>query len=265
MSTSAKKPFPHILYEDESLLVIDKPAGMSVHGDGISPETTVADLVLAQYPKTKNVGEQMEVMIKGQQVNIARPGIVHRLDKDTTGCLIVAKTQEAFTFLKEQFMEHKVAKTYRAFTYGTPKEDGGTITAPIGRSGSGVRKWATDRSSRDKVRDAVTEYRVLARIGLDEDEARGSTKVGTYAYVEAKPRTGRTHQIRVHMKHLNHPIVADRLYAGHREAALGFTRLALHAYQLSFILPTGKPLTVTAPLPSDFVSACAVAGIDRMC
>lgn len=270
MSTVPKNPFPPIIYEDENYLVINKPAGIAMHPseqemlirlDKKAAQTiTISDLVLEKYPKMKDVGEPMEVNSKdGVIVKILRPGIVHRLDKGTTGCVIIAKTQEAFLFLKAQFMEHKVIKTYRAFTYGTPAVDEGKIIEPIGRSRANIRKWATGKSARGELREAVTMYRVIARIGIKEGSAKGSTQAGTFAYIEATPKTGRTHQIRVHLNYMNYPIVCDNLYAPKRPPALGFERLALHAHTITFDGVDGKRISVEAPFPQDFISAIKIA------
>ncbi len=242
---------PPILYEDENMLVINKPAGLVVHGDGRGSFETLADILIEKFPEIKDVGEPLT--IDGEI--IYRPGIVHRLDKDTSGALIIAKNQESFENLKEQFQNHEIQKVYRAFLYGSLKEDKGVINEPIGRSNGDIRRWATGRSARGTMREAITEYKVLARYGLPEGVVKGSTEIGTYTYIEAMPKTGRTHQIRVHFRHLNHPVICDTLYATSREEALGFKRLALHAYKITFKKFNGEILTVQAPLPADFIEA----------
>ncbi len=247
--------FPPILYEDENMLVINKPAGLVVHGDGRGNFETLADQIIKNFPELKYVGEPL--LIDGE--TIYRPGIVHRLDKDTSGALIIAKNQESFENLKEQFQNHEIQKVYRAFLYGALKDDKGVINEPIGRSNGDIRRWATGRSARGTMREAITEYKVLARYGLPEGVVKGSTEIGTYTYIEAMPKTGRTHQIRVHFRHLNHPVVCDILYATGREAALGFKRLALHAYKITFKKLSGEDITVEAPLPEDFVRAEGLA------
>ncbi len=244
---------PPILYEDIDVIVINKPAGLVVHGDGKSPERTLADMIFDTYPDIRSVGEPMTL----RGVEVLRPGIVHRLDKETSGAMIIAKNDAAFQFLKEAFQEHRVQKTYHAFLYGSLKEDKGTIDVPIGRSGGDVRRWAAGKAARGELREAETDFQVLYRIGVEEK--KGSTEEGTYTYVIAKPKTGRTHQLRVHFKYLNHPIVADSLYTPGRTNVLGFTRLALHARSLTLTLPSGKPLTIEAPFPSDFEHAIRLA------
>ena len=240
---------PPILYEDASILVIDKPAGLVVHPDGRGDFETLADILLRERPELTNVGEPL--MIDGTEIK--RPGIVHRLDKETSGCLIIAKTQESFQFFKTQFQDHTIQKVYHACLYGIPKERSAVISEPIGRSRSDVRKWAVGRGARGEMRDAVTAYTVLAEIG--GTEGKGNTSDDAWSYVEARPKTGRTHQLRVHFKSLNHPIIADPIYAPDRESALGFSRLALHARSITFTLPDGGEKTVSAPYPEDFKKA----------
>jgi len=240
-----------ILLETDSFFVINKEAGLSVHPDGKSSQPTIVDWLLKTYPEIKDVGEPF---IVGEK-EILRPGIVHRLDKETTGCLVVAKTQEMFVHLKKQFQNQEVKKEYHACVYGSIGKDSGIITEPIGRSTGSIRKWATGRFARGELRDAVTEYEVRARVGLPENVVRESTDKGTYSYVVCRPKTGRTHQIRVHMTSLHHPIVSDSLYAKHREKALGFERLALHARSITFSDLENKEVFVEAPFPKDFLTA----------
>jgi 23S rRNA pseudouridine1911/1915/1917 synthase len=246
---------PPILYEDESVLVINKPAGLVVHPDGRGDFETLSDIILRERPELRDVGEPL--VIGGK--TILRPGIVHRLDKETSGALMIAKTQEAFLFFKKQFQEHTIEKTYHACLYGVPKEREGTITESIGRARTDVRKWAVGRGARGELREAITGYTILATIG--GVEGKGSTDAGTFSYVEAKPKTGRTHQLRVHFKSINHPIVADALYAEGREKELGFDRLALHARAIMFQTPDGITREITAPFPEDFEIARSKFGV----
>jgi len=269
---------PPILYEDENVLVLDKPAGLSVHGDGKSGEKTLADILLEEYPELKNVGEPFVVergthnaereseedsrsALHAMRYAILRPGIVHRLDKDTSGVMIVAKNQPAFEFLKEQFSARTTEKIYYAYTYGWLKNDRGTINMPIGRTSNDIRMWTAGRGKRGTIREARTDYEVIKRRAesgkgtVEMKEKKGSTEEGTYTFVKLMPKTGRTHQLRVHMKYLNHPIVADPIYASNRLQALGFSRLALHASLLSIKLPGGKQRTFEAPFPEDFKKA----------
>jgi 23S rRNA pseudouridine1911/1915/1917 synthase len=225
-----------------------------VHGDGKSKEKTVADWVLLNYPSLKNIGDP----ILGEK--ILRPGIVHRLDKETSGALIIAKNQKTFLNLKEQFQSHKIKKAYKAFVYGyvsDPKASlltgkRGVINVPIGRSPVDVRAFTAGRGAREPLRDAVTEYIVLDRFTDTKDEDEVKKAEHQYSYIEAYPKTGRTHQIRVHMRYINHPVVSDPLYRGAKDLSLGMKRLALHAHFITFALSSGELKTVESPLPADF-------------
>ena len=264
----AMRSEPFILYEDADMLAVYKPAGLVVHSDGkilrqaqggllrpgsgqahrqaqggLLREYTLVDWLLENFPEMKNVGEQWNDE-KGQI--IFRSGIVHRLDRETSGVLLVAKTQSAFEYLKQQFKDRKIKKTYRAFVYGKVKDDTGIIDKPIGRSKNDFRKWSAEYGARGDKREAVTEFKVLAR---------GEN----FSYLELYPKTGRTHQIRVHLKAIGHPVVGDKLYAPKGEALLGFERTALHAFSIEFMAPSGKPLHIEAPLPEDFEKAVKVA------
>jgi 23S rRNA pseudouridine1911/1915/1917 synthase len=224
-----------VLYEDANILAIEKPSGISVHSDARSKEKTITDWVLENYPKMKNVGEPMG--------EVARPGIVHRLDRDTSGVLLLAKNQKAHEFLKNQFQNRTIKKTYVAILSGWVKDDHGVINKPIGRSPSDFRRWLCGRGARGTLREAITEYKVLKRF-IDKKEK--------YTYVEVKPKTGRTHQIRVHMKYLNHPVVCDSLYNPDQPYPKGITRMALHAKSIEFKNLKGETIKVESPLPAQF-------------
>lgn len=234
---------PAILYEDETLLVLNKPAGLTVHGDGRTQEYTLADWLVTHYPNIAAVGEPW---VTQQGETIARPGIVHRLDRDTSGVMVVAKTQEQFELLKTQFQEHTIEKEYRAFAYDIFKETEGEIDRPIGKSKNDFRLWSAQPGSRGMQREAHTAWEVLGTV---------TEKGKTYTYLTLKPTTGRTHQLRVHLKAIHHPILCDVLYAPKRPCALGFKRLALHAYTLSITSMKGEKQTFKAPLPEDFQAA----------
>ena len=248
-----------VLYEDTDCLFINKHAGISVHKDGKTDEVTVADLLLARYPYLAEVGEPLVIEHANETVTILKPGIVHRLDKETSGVMLIAKNQTAYEFLKKQFQDREIQKVYHCFAYGWIKDDTMDIDTPIGRESGGVRRWTTGNRMRGVAREAQTYLTVLARFGNRPYEGKGSTDEGTYSFVEARPKTGRTHQIRVHLRSVNHPIVADSLYAARREQALGFERLALHARMLTVTLPSGKTHTVEAPYPADFQKAMKLA------
>jgi 23S rRNA pseudouridine1911/1915/1917 synthase len=258
-----------VLFEDKNVLVLDKPAGIPVHADiRTLEEDSVSSFLLSEYPTLKNVGEPMEVEgPKGKKIKIPRPGIVHRLDKETSGVLLVAKNQKTFEYLKEQFQNHTIVKVYRAFVYGfvaDPKASlatgkRGVINVSIGRSPRDIRMWTAGRGAREPLRDAHTEYTVLNHFTdipegeiIPKPSETNSAVEHQFSYIEAYPKTGRTHQIRVHMRYINHPVVSDPLYSGAKEKALGMKRLALHAYSITFRLPSGESKTVEAPLPTDF-------------
>ncbi len=228
-----------ILYEDKDILAIDKPSGISVHGDGRTKEKTVSDWFAKKYPKAKNVGEP--ILIDGKE--IPRPGIVHRLDKDTSGVLIIVKNKKAFEYFKNQFMNREIKKVYNTLVYGYVKDDRGIINASIGRSPSDHRKRIASRGKKGKLKEAVTEYRVLKRFEINKEK---------FTWLEARPKTGRTHQIRVHMKFLNHPVVCDKLYAGDKVCPKSIKRMVLHASSIEFINITGKSIKIESPLPKEF-------------
>lgn len=233
----------NILYEDDDIIAINKPAGLVVHPDGKTTEPSVSEWFVGKYPGAKEVGEPIE-LASGQKIE--RPGIVHRIDRETSGVLLLAKTLSGFRCLKEQFHNREVEKKYHAFLYGIMKESHGTITMPIVRSKSDFRKRVAVASTRiegrGEAREALTYFQVIGRTA-------GTT------FVEAKPKTGRTHQIRVHFKALHHPVVCDSLYAPGKPSLLGFERLALHARSVTFSDPEGNKHTVEAPYPDDFQRA----------
>ena len=208
-----------ILYEDKDILVINKPAGLVVHPDGRTQESSVSEWFAQKYPESKDVGESIE---KTSGEIIERAGVVHRIDRDTSGILLLAKTKEGHAHLKEQFMNREVEKIYHLFVHGQVKDDRGTINLPIGKSASDFRKWSAQRGKKGELRESITYFEVLKR----------SPELGV-TFVEAKPKTGRTHQIRVHFQALQNPVVADPLYAGGKPRLLGFERLALQLLLLA--------------------------------
>lgn len=233
---------PTVIYEDKDVIVINKPAGLPVHADGRHERATLVDWLAVHYPDLKGVGEEQTLP---DGTIIERPGIVHRLDADTSGVLVVARTQKTFDFLKSQFQNRETRKVYRAVVYGPLKDERGIIDKPIGttRGGKGPRSARTPHGT---LRDAQTAYHVLA-------------KTKEISYVEVFPRTGRTHQIRVHFSSIQHPVVCDKLYAPTRPPLMGFTRLALHAFSLAFKHPNGRDVIFEAPLPADF------AEVEKLC
>ena len=214
-----------IAYEDEDLLVINKPKGLVVHpAAGHQDDTLVNGLLYALGDDLSGINGEL------------RPGIVHRIDKDTSGLLAVAKNDFAHAFLAFQLKDHSMARTYEAIVCGSFREDSGTVDAPIGRHPSDRKKMCvTERNSRN----AVTHWEVVKRY-------RG------YTHIRCKLETGRTHQIRVHMAHIGHPLLGDTVY-GHKKPELGQSSQCLHAGALCFRHPRdGRPVMVFAPLPEYF-------------
>jgi len=214
-----------VIYEDDEILVVDKPAGLVVHpGDG-NRQGTLVNGLLYRYP-----------VLPGNQSE--RPGIVHRLDKDTSGILLVAKTETALRNLSESFKNRLISKTYHAILLRYPGRDTGRLVAPVGRHPVNRKKMAI---LQERGRYAATNWQVQRRWP-------------GFCFVEIGLETGRTHQIRVHMASLGSPVAGDRLYGGHSGATvdLSIDRQLLHASSVSFRHPvTGKKMQVTAPLPED--------------
>lgn len=240
-----------ILYEDSEVLAINKPVGLVVHSDGRTKEETLADWVHAHYPAISEaqVGESI-VLSSGEEIK--KPGIVHRIDRETSGVLLIAKTQESFLNLKAQFQARTIKKHYKTIAHGFFKDAHGTIDKPIGRSTGDFRKWSAEYGARGELREALTEYNVLGQGEVD------GVKL---SYLDVFPRTGRTHQIRVHLKAIGHPILGDKLYAPKAPFVLGFTRVALHASSIVFKGLDGEEKRVEAPLPDDFCAGIAQLGI----
>ncbi len=232
-----------ILFENDDLLVINKPSGLIVHLATGSPngKVTLVDWILQERPEIAGVGES--------QNGVQRPGIVHRLDEGTSGALVIAKTQSAFEYLKQQFQDRTIEKEYHAFVWGHFKESHGIVDMPIGRNATDFRRWQAGRGSRGELRDAVTKWQAVNQFTDENDQQ--------FSFMHLFPKTGRTHQLRVHMKYLQRPIVADKLYAPTKPVALGFDRLALHARKISFLGLSGEAITVEAPYPPDFEESLA--------
>ncbi|MDO8523788.1 MAG: RluA family pseudouridine synthase [bacterium] len=235
---------PEILFENDDVVVINKPVGLIVHSDGRTVEPSVAEWILEKFPETHDVGEPWK---SPQGEIVPRPGIVHRLDRTTSGVMIIAKTSVAHALLKKQFQERSVEKEYRAFVYGHPKEDKGVIEAEIRRTRSTPPRWSAEPGGSNR-RAAITEWEVLRR-GTDPESGE------PISLLIVRPKTGRTHQIRVHLKSIHHAVVCDSLYAPKQPCLLGFSRPALHASRLSITLPSGENKTFEAPLPEDFLDA----------
>ncbi|HEX8616751.1 MAG TPA: RluA family pseudouridine synthase [Thermoanaerobaculia bacterium] len=222
-----------ILYEDDHVVIIDKPAGLVVHPAAGHPDQTLVNALLFHVKDLSGIGGEL------------RPGIVHRLDKDTSGVMLIAKHDEAHRKLTANWNTDLVRKEYVAVVYGTPSSDRGTIDAPIGRDPRDRKRMAVVSDGRR----AITDYQIAERLRY-------------VSVVRCRLRTGRTHQIRVHMKHLGHPIIGDPAYSGPQWRGIpdkklqrvieAFPRQALHAAKLTFAHPaSGDTVTVEAPLPND--------------
>lgn len=221
-----------VIHEDPYLIVVDKPAGLVVHPAAGNPDGTLVNALLHHCAgQLSGIG------------GVARPGIVHRIDKDTSGLLVVAKTDAAHEGLARQFKDHSIARRYHAIVSGHPRPLSGTINTWIGRSNRDRKKMAVQSEGRGK--HSVTHYRVLETLTAS-------------ALVECRLETGRTHQVRVHMSHIGHPLLGDPVYRTRAKAlgtilnALAFQRQALHAASLGFIHPvTNERLDFESPLPAD--------------
>ncbi|WP_121118399.1 RluA family pseudouridine synthase [Croceibacterium ferulae] len=223
-----------IVHEDADLLVVDKPAGMVVHPAAGNPDGTLVNALLHHCAgQLSGIG------------GVARPGIVHRIDKDTSGLLVVAKSDRAHEGLARQFADHSITRAYLAVTNGHPQPPAGTITARLGRSDADRKKMAVLPKDSSRGKHAVTHYKTLQRL------------TGA-AVVECRLETGRTHQVRVHLLSIGHPLLGDPVYGRANSIVrpilreLGFTRQALHAAELGFVHPvSGEYLHFSSPLPAD--------------
>lgn len=224
-----------IVHEDDDILVVSKPAGMLVHPVKTSDRGTLVDTL-------KDASKAFERFAKVQESDRTRPGIVHRLDRDTSGLLVVALDAQALTRLQAALRSRQVTRRYLCLVLGIIDEDEGTIDVPLGRSArDSARVVVAGRRSRS----AVTHFRVLDR--LDD-----------LSFLEVRLETGRTHQIRVHFQHIGHPVAGDSQYGRGEAAALRLTRQFLHAYYLEFAHPrTGENMVFTSPLPKDLSDVLA--------
>ncbi|MDP3730968.1 MAG: RluA family pseudouridine synthase [bacterium] len=221
----------NIVYEDSDILVLNKPTGISVHKTHPQDlHETVVDFVLEKYPEIKSVGEDP-----------LRPGIVHRLDKETSGLMIVAKNQKAFEYFKNLFQTRQIKKTYLALVHGRPKEKKGRIELPLGKIGTKQTTRLIGKKEL-KERDAITDYEVIEEFP-------------SYSLLQVYPQTGRTHQIRIHLKSIGHPLVCDPIYGGKKSICppeLG--RLFLHAQKLEFKNISGQNLVLEVDPPSELTN-----------
>jgi 23S rRNA pseudouridine1911/1915/1917 synthase len=235
-----------VIYADPDFLILSKPAGMLVHSVRVlkravfrepTKQNTVVDWLIEHYPEVKTIGDDPGM----------RPGIVHRIDRETSGVLMVARTQIFFEYIKRLFQKREVHKEYQALVWGRVKNEFGTIALPIGLR-TGTTKRTTHITSARMVKEASTDYRVRERLRWGDEPL---------TLLSLFPKTGRTHQLRVHLSALGHPILGDALYGGRnrflKSAELGLARHFLHAEAIEFILPNGSALRVESPLPSDLL------------
>lgn len=219
-----------IIYEDSNVLAVDKPAGLIVFSEGQTTEKTLIDLLIEKYPKLREVGSP------------PRYGIVHRLDKDTSGVLLMAKDTESLIFFQKCFKNREVEKKYFCLVEGLIKEDSGKIETLIGRSPMDMRKqkaYPVDQASPKSARQAITEWKVIERFE-------------NYTLLEVKILTGRRHQIRCHLSFLQHPIAGDKLYGfKNSKTPEGLKRQFLHAYYLKIQLPKGEIKEFNSDLPEE--------------
>ncbi|MBN2345872.1 MAG: RluA family pseudouridine synthase [Candidatus Aminicenantes bacterium] len=216
------------LFEDEWLLVIDKPSGLPVHPGAGRKRETVLDIFRHEYPQVGAMAEK------------ERPGIVHRLDKDTSGALILAKSEEAVRRMQTLFQEREMQKTYLALVAGSMRFRNGAIDRPLARSLRNRARFEVAGEDREDRRQALTEFSVIREFA-------------SFSFVKLMPHTGRTHQLRVHLAHFGNPVLGDVLYG--RSRGKDFPRLALHAFRIEFDHPfTGEHVQVTSPLPPDLKS-----------
>jgi len=224
-----------VLYEDENFLAVNKPAGVLVHAVNAKRKSqsakrekeTIVDWLLKNRPDARDVGDNSRL----------RPGIVHRLDRDTSGVLLIAKTQKYFEYLKSLFQNHEVKKTYLALVRGRVRLETGRIDKPIGLK-SGSVKHTVSHVKAKMIKNAVTNYRVKKYIKAGSEEQ---------TFLEVTPETGRTHQIRVHLASIGHPVVGDKLYGG--KSTKSGEPFYLHAYAVEFPVSPGRMIRIEADPP----------------
>ena len=220
---------PQIIYEDDSILVLSKPAGLVVNRAQTVRGGSLQDW-LDSYLKIKPSASP--------DVFARRSGLAHRLDKDTSGLLLIAKNSDAFFYLKNLFQTKKIKKYYLALVHGKPKEPGGAISSPLGRIGMKRTTKVSGKKLIDK-KEAETNYKTIKNYE-------------NYTLLELSPKTGRTHQLRVHLNSIGHPIAGDKIYGFKKlPDPVGLSRLFLHAYKLNFTTPTGKALSLETDLPKE--------------
>lgn len=238
-----------LIFQDEDILVINKPAGLQVHPDFRNLKGTLVDYLLAEYPEVKSVGESPE-----------RPGIVHRLDRDTSGLMIITRSNKAFQYYKNQFQTRKIQKSYWALTHGNFKENSGEVNLSIGRSPKNTVLRSTAPYAKDR-KDAQTFYKVLKRFKV----VLSSAHFFFYTLCEVYPKTGRTHQVRVHLKSIGHPITGDSLYKFKRlRLPQGLKRMFLVAKKIEFRDRFGKKRKFEIPLDKDLAEVLSILEKNRL-
>lgn len=223
-----------ILYEDDNFLAVNKPIGVLVHPINLhsNNEKTIVDWLRLNRPQVMGVGDNPEL----------RPGIVHRLDRDTSGVLVIAKTKEYFDYLKSLFQSRELNKVYLALVYGHVSASG-IINKPIGLRNGSVKRTVMPGGAK-MIKEAITEYKVMGYTEIITDRGRQECTM-----LEVKPHTGRTHQIRVHLASVGHPVVGDKIYGGKRHDNIG--RLCLHAYSLELPIASGRRMKIVADPPEE--------------
>jgi len=221
-----------IIYSDENFIIINKPTGLKVHPNSFAEVNTLANGLIAKFPEIESIND-------GSKDSKLRPGIVHRLDQETSGIMVIARNQKSFIDLKKLFQTRKISKKYIALVLGKFKEKKGIIEKSLARAGTYRKQSIAVRKTQTKIRPAITEYEVIKEFP-------------NFSLVEAKPKTGRTHQIRIHLFSLGNPVAGDKLYKLKKIPKIGLPkRQLLHAKKLEFEL-FGKKYAFSADLPKDF-------------
>lgn len=224
----------NVIFENNDFIIINKPAGIQVHPDFNEKINTIVNGLIVRYPEIAKLKDDHVYSFQ------MRPGIVHRLDKETSGILIIAKNKKSFLEFKKMFQDKTIAKKYLAISYGIPEENEGLIDKPLARTTNYRKQTIAGKRTKTKIREALTHYKVIKNLGEN------------FSLIEVSPKTGRTHQIRVHLCSIGHPIVGDNLYRKKSfEKFEGALRHMLHASEIEFEL-FGEKHHFTAPTPKDF-------------